>query len=411
VRLFCDTKTPVKETLDIWPPLPVALSCNSGGVDNTVAALELNDRISELHIFRITSSQFKKILAAMQQPFPALTSLNISYLDEFAAVVPPSFLGGSAPSLRSLTLHHVAFPEIPKLLLCATHLVELSLWNIPQSGYFSPEAMATSLSVLTKLESLQIGFEFPQSRPDRGSQRPPSPTRTLLPVLTELIFRGVGEYVEDFVARIDTPLLDTLTIFFDQLILDTTQLTRFISRTPNFKAHDEAHVYFSDKDVSVTLSLGSDDMKGVHLSIPCIQPDLQLSFMALVCSSSFPQGLTLTVERLYIQEPEWESSQEYWRNSFGGSQWLELLRPFTAVKELYISHEFVPRIMPALQELVGDRVIEVLPVLRSLFLEEKVPSGSVQDSIGQFIAARQLSSHPITVSRWENSGERESFEN
>ena len=70
--------------------------------------------------------------------------------------------------------------------------------------------MVTCLSVLTRLEILVIGFESPRSRPDRKSRRPPPPTRTLLPVLTEFHFRGHEKYLEDLVARIDAPLLDNL---------------------------------------------------------------------------------------------------------------------------------------------------------------------------------------------------------
>ena len=74
-----------------------------------------------------------------------------------------SFLGGSAPGLQTLWLDGIPFPELPMLLLTATHLNTLDLRNIPYSGYISPEAMVAALSVLTRLKSLQIGFEYPQS--------------------------------------------------------------------------------------------------------------------------------------------------------------------------------------------------------------------------------------------------------
>jgi hypothetical protein len=61
----------------------------------------------------------------------------------------------------------------------------------------------------------------------------------------------------------------------------------------------------------------------------------------------------------------------------------------------------MPSIAPALQELVGERVIEVLPALQSLFLQERDPSGPVQEAIGKFVAAQQLASYPIIVSHWD----------
>jgi len=103
------------------------------------------------------------------------------------------------------------------------------------------------------------------------------------------------------------------------------------------------------------------------------------------------------VEHLYILEDEFCD----WRDDIENSQWLELSHPFTSVRDLYISREFAEHVMPALQELVGERVTEVLPTLHSLFLEEPLPSGPVREIIGQFVAARQLAGHPIAVSRWK----------
>ena len=78
--------------------------------------------------------------------------------------------------------------------------------------------------------------------------------------------------------------------------------------------------------------------------------------------------------------------------------WLELLHPFTGVKDLYLSAEFSPSIAPALQELAGGRTTEVLPALKNIFLERLQPPGP--EGIVKFVAARQLSGHPITVSLW-----------
>jgi hypothetical protein len=81
--------------------------------------------------------------------------------------------------------------------------------------------------------------------------------------------------------------------------------------------------------------------------------------------------------------------------------WLELLLPFTAVKNLYLFKEFAPGIAAALQELVGGRITEVLPNLRDILVKDLELSGPFQDNIGQFVAARQLSDHPIAISVWE----------
>jgi hypothetical protein len=367
---------------------------NPSGVDNIIAALEHNDRICELVLFDIPSSETEKAVTALQKPFPALTYLLLDF-PETAPVVPASFLGGSAPGLQTLCLDRIPFPGLPNLLLSATHLVDLDIRRIPHSGYITPGAMVTALTVLTRLESLQIGFESPRSRPDQRT-RPTPPTRTLLPVLTLLWFKGVSEYLEDLMARVDAPLLDNLTItFFHELIFDYPQLTQFIRRTPNFKAHDEAHVTFSYYDVMVALprTVASDGV--LKLRISCKKPDWQLSSVAQVCSSSFPHVLIPTVERLYIR------SDSHWQDDIENGQWLELFHPFISVKDLYISSDFTPCITPALKDLVGERATEVLPALRTLFLEVPPSSGPVQETLGQFVAARQVAGHPITISPWK----------
>ena len=400
LRLRCTASTPVRETLGIWPLLPIVIvggDDEKWGMDNIIAGVEHKDRICELELWRVPSSQMEKVFAAMRQPFLTLTRLWLQPKGETAPVVPTSFLGGSAPRLRNLWLNSISFPRLPKLLLSATHLVHLELWNIPQPGYISPEAMVTSLSVLTRLQKLEIGFESPRSRPDRNSRRPPPLTRTLLPVLTQLSFRGVGTYLEDLTARIDAPLLDNLIItFFHQLIFDTPQLTQFIRRTPKLKAHDQAHVVLSEDHVWVTLPQTPDG--NLHLGISCKQSDWQLSSLAQICSLSFPQAFISAVEHLYIRT---EYLGMHWQDDIENSQWLELFHPFTAVKSLYISQDFATHIAPALQELIGESVTEALPALQNLFLEETRHSGPIQEGIGQFVAARQLAGHPITVSRWE----------
>ena len=58
-------------------------------------------------------------------------------------------------------------------------------------------------------------------------------------------------------------------------------------------------------------------------------------------------------------------------------------------------------ITDALKELVGGRITEVLPSLQNIFVKGLQPSGSFQENIGQFVAARQLSDHPIAISVWD----------
>lgn len=406
LQLICTARKPVREKLGVWPPLPIVISSSvfpRSGMDNIIAALEHNDRLYQVKLYNFPSSLMEMMLAAVQRPFPALTSLWLESREETAPIIPDSFLSGSAPLpfLRLFRLNRIPFPfpGLRKLLLSATNLVRLELRRIPHSGYISPEAMVTCLSTLTKLEVLELGLQSLRSHPVRESRRPPPRSRTVLPSLTLLWFKGVSEYVEDLISRIDAPLLDYLSLtFFHRLIFDTPHLAQFIGRTPKFKALNEANVFFESSSVYVSLTEILDSTSGLEIRILCGQPDWELSALAQVCTSSFPLALVPTVEKLYILESR--IAELSWQVDIENSQWLELLRSFVAVKEFYLCKKFAPRIAPTLQELVGERVTEVLPTLQGLFLEELHPSGPVQESVDQFVTARRLASHPMAVSSW-----------
>jgi hypothetical protein len=408
LHLHCTARKPVREKLQVWPDFPIVIGQYDPptyGVDSILAALGHKDRVCEIVFRHISTSLWKNASAAMQEPLPALTRLDLVSEDKAMPVVPDSFLGGSAPRLRSLYMARIPFPGLPKLLSYAIDLVDLELYDIPQSGYISPDKMVTCLSMLTSLESLRLEFESPRPRPIQEKGRSPPQTRSSLPALTYFTFRGVSEYLEDLVAGFDAPFLEELKItFFNQLILDTPQLAQFISRSPNLTAHNEAHVNFLDDAVQVLLG----SMQQISIRTRCKAPDWQLSFVAQVCSSSLP--IIPSLEHLYICEGIY--SRPCWQDDIENDQWLELLHPFTTVKNLYLSKGVVPRIAFALQELVGQRLTEVLPALQGLLLEPEEPcplglveephlSGPVQENIEKFVALRQFFSHPIAISHWD----------
>ena len=399
LRLVCTPGTPARGCLDVWPPLQLQIhgisSSTSVVVDNIVVALGHSDRVNRIDLMLPGHLQWNKVLATMQVPFPALTDLLLQCKDETAPIIPDTFLGGSAPRLRYLQLKCIPFPGIPKLLLSATHLVHLYLHGIPHSGYFSPDAMATCLSVLTSLGTLSLEFLSSRSCPERESRRPPL-TRFILPDLTSFWFKGVSEYLDDLVARFDAPKLIKLFItFLYQINFDTPHLVQLISRSPVFNEPMEAQVDFDFDAADVQLiSWTPDDYGELYVTISCEQSDQQLSSIAQVCAKCLPP--LLTVENLQIVTKNPYSGLD-WNDDIEDDQWLELLRPFTAVKSIYLSEEFESGIASALQDLVGGRTTEVIPSLQNISLTRLESIGPFQEAIGQFIAARQLYEHPVTV--------------
>ena len=178
----------------------------------------------------MTNSQLGKVVAAMQEPFPVLTHLELrASMDEPDVLVLPRFLGGSAPCLQQVHLSGIPFPELPTLLLLSCDLVSLQLESIPPTGYISPEAMVAGLAVLTRLKTFRIRFRYRISPPEQRTRHPYPLMRAVLPVLTEFEFRGRSEYLEDLVAQLDTPRLDDVWTIFDRLdSLRLPQLSLFI---------------------------------------------------------------------------------------------------------------------------------------------------------------------------------------
>ena len=401
LQLYCTPKTPAKDALDVWPALPLIVSGDiSSGTDNIIAALGQTNRVFKVDLWVFVDWQLERVLAAMQVPFPKLTYLRLGpgvYLNQEVLVIPDLFLGGSARSLRSFALYGIPFPGLPKLLSSATHLVDLTLINIPHSAYIPPKAMIALLSVLSSLETLKLQFRSPQSRPDWESPSLPPPRRSILPALTRLLFKGVTEYLEELVMGIDAPQLVEMDVtFFNQIDFDTPRLAQFINCTPTLRALDKAHVEVNIDFAQVKLS-ASFPILNLIIAISCGEIDWQLSFIEQVCNSSL-DPLSL-VEDLYIEIRGWRSVWK--KDAIENTLWLQLLLPFTAVKNLYLSRELAPGIVAALQELVGGRITEVLPSLQNIFVEELEPSGSFQENIGRFVAARRLSGHPIAISDWD----------
>jgi hypothetical protein len=362
LRLFCTANTPAKDILDIWPAFPILINghvleridgtsnllSDDSDVDNIVAALQRGDRVCHIMV-ACTTSQMEKVSAAMREPFPELTDLWLKSWDEMVPVFPDSFLGGFAPRLRSLWLDHIAFPGLPRLLLSATSLLTLRLLDIPHSGYVTPAAMVTALSALTNLRTLQLRFKSPQSFPSQESRPPPPLTRFVLP-LGDFYFKGVSEYLEDFLAHIDAPQLNYLEIsLLNQIDFDIPQLIRLLSRTPSLKKFEKACIAFGGGAVGIKLSTRIPYLGALDVNILCDEFDWQLSSLAQFCNPSF-RPLPIT-EDLYIYE--YQRSLPDQQDDFETTEWLQVLRPFTGVKDLYLSKEVSARLTPSMQLMHG----------------------------------------------------------
>ena len=421
LRLFCTPETPARDTLDVWPALPLVIDGNASEIssataDNILFALGHNNRIHDIGLWDISGFQLERVLAAMQVPFPKVIHLQLaaSPFGETLRAIPDSFLGGSAPCLRRFVLDDIPFPGLSKFLLSTTHLVDLHL-VIPLYGYITPEEMVTCLSVLTSLENFALIFQRFRYHPDRDREthRSPLATCSVHPALEVLEFQGYSGYLEDLVARIEAPRLSDFFISFNYLPnFSIPQLFEFISRTPTLKAPVEAHAVFERYNARVKLIPQTSGRGGFQIRILSRNPVWQLSSLVQVlASSSCP---LFTVENLYIEDQG--SSLAITGRIETTQWWWEFLRPFVAVKNIYLFEPIAFHIAHSLQALGGGRGIEVLPALQEIFLRPPevglpYPSGLVhsQGPMEQFVAARQLLGQTITItdSQWQESRRRD----
>ncbi|KAI0284175.1 hypothetical protein BC826DRAFT_973438 [Russula brevipes] len=393
LRLLCTGDRPVRAMRDVWPTLPIQIHYHGSRaqeikpLDNIIAALEHRDRVRHISITNVPGA-WEMLAAAMQVPFPELTYLELGLYGTSV-----SFLSGvCAPRLRTLELKDIPFPAVRNLILSAGDLVNLTL--LPHL-FASPESVVACLSSLKRLESLWLGLKPFQS----GSTLSPLPQeRVVLPALAKFSFEGMRWYLEDFVARIDTPVLSQLHMSAARdFVYSVPHLRQFIDRTRGLKQSKTARVLFDSSSLLLEFLPRGSTLRVVREGI-----NWQLSIMALVCGKLSP--FFSLVERLDLVVTH-SPAEPRLEDGIKPTLFLDLFQPFATIQGLYVSESLAPLIAPALQELIGERATEVLPNLRDLFLGGPVTPGSVQEAIQPFVDARRLSGQPVAIHRWEEKEE------
>ncbi|KAH9172988.1 hypothetical protein EDB89DRAFT_1962066 [Lactarius sanguifluus] len=321
-----------------------------------------------------------------QGPFPALTRLSLeSKKYGIMPVLPGTFLGGGAsvPRLQKICLDGIPFPAAPILLFSARDLVDVNLRDIPDTGYISPEAVATSLAALSRLKNLTLGFRWGPSNPDRIRQLPT--TRAVLPALAHFSFSGFFEYLEHFVAQIDAPQLDCLGIEYleywdEEEIADyqIPQLCKFVDRSEKLKLSWFRRMDLRIELNTVRIELVHGGQSSFKLSI---QDEGITQVLGQIC------GTLSNVDCLFIG-----SGNTDFDELLGDDiEWLQLLRTLTAVKVLSVQDELSHHVALALEHITWERAAEVLPALELLCLQDW-PVASVE----KFVAARRNVGRPVT---------------
>lgn len=392
LQLRCTHGTIVRKKLGYWPVFPLEINYNCcrnfapNDEDGLFAALQYPNRVRGITLIVQTGSLLAKMTRKMRESFPALTCLRLSspLNVEDLPVLPDRLLGGSAPRLQELRLQAVPFPNLPTLLVSARDLVSLQVIDIPPTGHISPEAMVMGLAALSRLRSLSITFRRPTLRPERKYV-----PRTALPALTSFLFRGVSDYLEDLVARIDCPRLDRIEIeyWYQRVGFQVSELFKFISRSedPKLTFFEKVQASFANTALLVYHENTSD----IAIRISLIGSEWEFSHISHMFSEF--SGKLSDVRHLSIG-----LSGRYDPDEIGRAEWVQLLRPFTAVQMLCVHGFRVEHVALALEDVAREAVAEVLPALDLLCLDSE--EGLVP-SLVKFDVARWLSGHPVTIVR------------
>ncbi|KAH9037709.1 hypothetical protein EDB84DRAFT_1437370 [Lactarius hengduanensis] len=396
LHLSCSYGTPVRQNLGSWPvTLPLAIDYSlsvprftSDDEDSLVYALRRASRVHRIYI-RGQGPLLRKVAAVMRKSFPMLTHLDLTntWDRRGAPVIPERFLGGSAPSLQYLRLGRVSFPQF-------------FFEDICQNSYMSPEAMVGGLAVITRLRTLSITFnedEFSPSPSDQRS-RPDPPMRITLPALTAFHYQGYSEYLEGFLAQIDTPRVDDFRIEYLAHEIQATQLTRFLDRTEHLKLDqfnrtrvtfhcDIVHVEFDSscpqgkrRQVRLTLDV-LDEL--LYAQVPCVVQVLG----PLIPMFSHMDHLDAHGDNVDSAEMDI-------------TDWLPFFSLFSAVEKLHLSGGIAAYIVSALEGTANsEEITNVFPELHLIWLDEmdNEDGDKPVESIERFLAMRQLAGFPVTV--------------
>ena len=386
IRLFCTHGTPVLKTLHCWPTLSIIVQY--GGLpnidpptpddeENIVSALKQSDRVSSISL-TVTSSLLEK-LSAIEMIFPELEDLVLLSRDIVPLTLPSTFRWG--PRLRCLHLTGIIFLSLLRPLYTSRDLVDLQLHEVLDPPNFSPEVLVDALSGMGQLRSLSLHFVFTTYHIDISPQ---SRKRVVLPALTCLNFRGVTQYLESLVARIDAPRLGDIEVtILNESIFELSKLNEFIDRIVRHRSHRQAEILFSESAISISWTHPGDSTS-IKFHISCEPLIVQLSLLNQICIQ-FPTFL-LNVEDLCIVATG---------QSQGGSRpWLGSLNPFTGVKRFHVAGSDSANIVRALQ-LPERQRDNVLPSLHTLLMSQ--PEPHLREAVVSVMVSRRLSGHPITV--------------
>jgi hypothetical protein len=400
LHLVCTYGVPVADMLAHSPPLPLTIfywnridEMTAEDEQGVLLAVSHSDRVHHIALY-MPAPDLYKFMPAMDGPFPILERLHIQSRtrEETGLTLPVTF---QAPNLRRFELWYTALPIASPLLTSTGSLVELSLGGIPRSAYFPPGYILTRLSLMPQLARLTILFHSPLPNCDVVRQLLDIPimTHVTLPNLRFFSFRGVTAYLEGLLARISTPALRVLNVFFfNQLTFTIPHLLQSMQTSENL-IFDAVMLGFGSGFVGLIADPRQKQWQHpLYLQIECRHFDWQVASTIQILATLSP--VISLVEKLSIRHEEHNQSSE-WHNQVDRIQWRELLTPFSNVKVLHLEKGFVglKGFGDSLPSGDGEMAMEILPNLEELSYSDNDIGGAFTP----FINERKAAGHPVRL--------------
>ena len=395
--LVCTRGAPVADMLAHFPPLPLIIY--HGDKDHDLTAdeeegimftLQRRDRVRRIYL-EMPVSCLERLIPAMDGQFPMLEYLYIAppTIPEHRLALPSTF---EAPQLRLLNLKHFTTPIGSPLLSTAFGLVAITLKCIDPSTFLHPNHLFQALSLLPRLEKLDICFFSPTPKREVEMQllRAPIVTHITLPRLRVFEFWGVSSYLEALLPNMTTPLLEKLVVCFShQLSFSVPHLAHFVTTKDNLRFGRARFLFYRGAIAMFMYPLARAMPHTFFIDIACQQLDWQVSSLAQIFNFLEPAFSAVADLTLDYREYDLSSGRPH---QAGPRLWRELLGSFRNVRTLRVHKGLIGELSDTLCS-EGESVT-LLPEMKELIC----PSGSVEDNaFTPFIREREVAGQPVKL--------------
>ena len=339
------------------------------------------------------SKHTPKLLAAMNQHFPALESLELDCSGSLEPYFTPHFLAVQVPNLRNFKfIGHIT--DLCRILPCATSLVNLTLGVRINNLWPRDTQLLVHLEGLASLRRLRVEA-WDANLPEHTGER----EGVLLPTLTSLSFTGSMALLEVLMAGLEAPSLQELRIsaYGIRAIPPPTHLTSFIRNSG--KEFFSAQLKVQGLGINLIMSTHSHST-GHDPPFKIIASRMR---SILMMADLFSETLA-TIEDVFLASPF--SPEDLVKPIQGTVHSYMFFTPFRGAKILRVS----PGIVPKVGEMFRNEVLfsDLLPALEEIELNAITPSCrpiqvdekevvSILELFKPFVDARQQAGHPVKV--------------